>query len=165
MQVGYDDDTISIFSAMTGAKLWTGSAMGTATGTIVRDFLALASDSMVYIICWTLKGATPKEIPIANGVMCRHGSLLALSNVEGSMIKCRLVDIMTPDLQTRDLFSVPLSVGYPLLMASDTTNDGRTYTRIICSNGIHVYHPQGMTTIAGEYSKFKNNSTEWLGVF
>lgn len=163
-QVGYADDTVEVFSPMTGDKLWSGSAMGTAAGAIVRDFLALASDSAVHIICWTLKGSTSKEIPVANGVMCRHGSLLAVANVEGSMVKCRLVDVMTPDLQTKDLFSVPLSVGYPLLMASDTTNDGRIYTRIICSNGIHVYHPAGMTTIPGEYSKLQLISNACLSV-
>lgn len=155
IQVGYADDTVEIFSPMTGAKLWTGSAMGTAAGAIVRDFLALASSSAVHILCWTLKGSTPKEIPVANAVMCRHGSLLAVSSVEGPVIKCRIVDIMTPNLRTRDLFSVPMKVGHPLAMASDATTDGRIYTRIICSDGIHVYHPAGITTIPGEYSGSK----------
>ena len=161
-QVGYADDTVSVFSPTTGAKLWTGSAMGTAAGVIVRDFLALASESAVYILCWTLAGSTHKEIPVANAVMCRHGSLLAISSADGSIVKCMLVDIMTPNLETRDFFSVSLRVGHPLLMASDTTVDGRIYTRIVCSNGIHVYHPGGITTIPGEYSERPKLNAQWV---
>ena len=39
LAVGYADDQVSIFNAVNGKRVWNGSAMGTATGTLVRDML------------------------------------------------------------------------------------------------------------------------------
>ena len=49
--VGYADDTVSIFNAVTGERVWTGSAMGTATGLIVRDMLVRRRGRMC-VRCW-----------------------------------------------------------------------------------------------------------------
>ena len=153
LAVGYADDTISIFNAVTGERLWNGSAMGTATGVLVRDMIVLASDSEVIIKCWALEGSTHKSFPAANAVICRYGSHLCVCSVKGTKLHCTVTDVMSVNLDTRGLFEIPMQVGHPLSMVADVMRDKRAYIRVICGNGIVVGHPGGISHVAGDYSE------------
>ncbi len=47
-----------------------------------------------------------------------------------------------------------MTVGHPLSMCADVMMDNRSFIRIVCANGILVGHPDGVSTVAGEYSEY-----------
>jgi hypothetical protein len=154
LAVGYADDTISIFNAVNGERAWNGSAMGTATGILVRNMLVIASDSEVMIKCWALEGSTHKSFSVANPVICRYGSHLCVCSTKGTKLYCTVTDVMSLTLDTTVLFEIPMQMGPPLSMVADVMRDKRAFIRIICGNGIVVCHPGGISHVPGDYSQF-----------
>lgn len=61
---------------------------------------------------------------------------------------------MSPVLNAKVLFEIPMTVGHPLSMCADVMMDNRSFIRIVCANGILVGHPDGVSTVAGEYSEY-----------
>lgn len=84
-------------------------------------------------------------------MVCRHGSMLLTASVAGPVVRCTLIDVMTPDLVSKPFADVPHSMGHPLVMAADVMHDGSFFVRIVCANGIHVLHKGGHVAIAGNY--------------
>jgi hypothetical protein len=77
--------------------------------------------------------------------------MLLTASVAGPVVRCTLIDVMTPDLVSKRFADVPHSMGHPLVMAADVMHDGRFFVRIVCANGIHVLHRGGRVAIAGNY--------------
>lgn len=77
--------------------------------------------------------------------------MLLAASVAGPVVRCTLIDVMTPELVSRRFADVPHSMGHPLVMAADVMHDGRFFVRIVCANGIHVLHRGGHVAIAGNY--------------
>lgn len=85
-------------------------------------------------------------------VICRYGSHLCIASADGENVECFVMDVMSPLLCTKLLFNTPTQVGCPLSMTADVMADGRRYIRIVCSRGILVCHPGGLSTVRGDYS-------------
>ena len=87
-------------------------------------------------------------------MICRYGSYLLIGTVSGTAVQCIAMDVMSPVLNAKVLFEIPMTVGHPLSIFADVMMDNRSFIRIVCANGILVGHPDGVSTVAGEYSEY-----------
>ena len=77
-----------------------GSAMGTATGTLVRNMLVIASDSESSSSVGRSKArrTNPFRLP---AVICRYGSHLCVCSAKGTKLHCTVTDVMSVNLDTK----------------------------------------------------------------